>query len=282
MDIVTYIKARFSETTAIYDTIGNDRDNGIIGCGFLRKNSWQQNNIDSVFSYYSGVLIIEGSGRYIDEDGTSVALYPGCFIQRIPGRKHSTLVNMDGKWLEAFLCLGKGLYEALAQIGLIKQDKPVLYTGLDSLLLEHFAKLFDEQKSPTFSRINDYLIRVQKIIFLAHELDAKNSGEKALSLIEHACKLIEHHVRDNITAKEIARRLNVSYETFRKLFKAKKGVPPHEYIVRKRIDTAKTMLLQGKAIGEIALELGYCDSFAFSKQFKKVAGISPSQFRINN
>ena len=49
-----------------------------------------------------------------------------------------------------FFVWGKG-YEALTQIGLIKQDKPVLYTGLDSLLLEHFAKLFDEQKSYIFT-----------------------------------------------------------------------------------------------------------------------------------
>ncbi|HEY8499003.1 MAG TPA: AraC family transcriptional regulator, partial [Clostridia bacterium] len=166
-------------------------------------------------------------------------------------------------------------------IGLIKPDKPVLYTGLDNLLLERFVTLFDEQKKMTFFRFPDYLIRTQEIIFLAHELDAKNAGESTFSLIEHACKLIELNIKENITSRDIARKLNISYESFRKLFKEKKGISPHKYIIRKRIDTAKSMLLQEKTIGEIALELGYSDSFTFSKQFKKVSGVSPSQFRLN-
>jgi len=279
MDIVSHIKQRFTETTAVYDTVGNDHINGVIGCGFMRKNASQQNNIDSIFPFYSGVLLIDGTGKYIDADGTSIDLYPGCFIQRIPGCRHSTLVNMDGKWLEGFLCLGKGLYDALARIGVI-QDKPVLHTGLDSLLLERFVALYDQQKKSMLFHLPNYLIRVQEIIFLAHELDARSAGESTLSLIENACKLIDLHIKENITAQEVARRLNVSYESFRKLFKARKGISPHKYIIWKRIDTAKSMLLWEKSIGEVAIELGYSDSFSFSKQFKKVSGVSPSQFRL--
>lgn len=282
MEYVDHIKQRFPETTAFYDTIGSDRENGIVGCGFIWKNTPQQNNIDSVFTYYSGVLLIDGSGRYIDEEGVSTVLYPGCYVQRIPGRRHSTIVNLDGKWIEVFLCLGRGLYEALARIGLIKTDKPVLYTGLDRILLERFITLYDELKRPDFFRYTDYLIRVQEIIFLAHELDMKNSGDDALPLIEQACRLIELNIMENPNARDIARKLNVSYESFRKLFKARKGISPHEYIIRKRVDTAKTMLLQKKDISDIAAELGYCDSFAFSKQFKKISGVSPSRFRYSN
>lgn len=282
MDIISLIKQRFSESTGVYETIENDFINGVIGCGLLRKVNYHQSNIDSVFPFYSGVMLIDGSGKYTDEYGISVDLYPGCFIQRIPGRKHSTLVNSDGKWLEGFLCLGKGLYDALAQIGIIRTDKPVLHSGLDSLLLERFVILYDEQKKMSLSRFQEYLIRVQEIIFLAHELDARNSDKSALSLIEHSCKLIELHIKENITSKEIAKKLNISYESFRKLFREKKGISPHKYIISKRIGIAKSMLLQEKTINEIAMELGYSDSFTFSKQFKKVAGVSPSQFRQTN
>jgi len=50
----------------------------------------------------------------MDENGTSVDLHLGCFIQRIPGRNHSILVNADVKWPAVFPCLGKGLYDALS------------------------------------------------------------------------------------------------------------------------------------------------------------------------
>jgi AraC-like DNA-binding protein len=78
----------------------------------------------------------------------------------------------------------------------------------------------------------------------------------------------------------IAEDLNIGYEKFRKIFKDIMGVSPHSYVIQKRMDIAKTYLIdKNKSIKEIALELGFADAYAFSKQFRKCVGLSPSEFR---
>src|SRR5699024_12883156 len=49
---------------------------------------------------FRSLLLLSGEGTYIDKDGKSTRIYPGCFIQRIPYVRHSTITKEDGKWLE--------------------------------------------------------------------------------------------------------------------------------------------------------------------------------------
>lgn len=84
----------------------------------------------------------------------------------------------------------------------------------------------------------------------------------------------EHNIAD------LATRMNCSVDHFIRLFSARFGMTPGQYIIQARIDSAKNSLLYSSmSIKEIAENLGYCNPFFFSKQFKKVTGVRPSQFR---
>jgi len=51
-------------------------------------------------------------------------------------------------------------------------------------------------------------------------------------------------------------------------------------MIRHRIKRAQNILSSGEhSIKEIAIQLGYVDTFTFSKQFKKVTGRTPSEFK---
>lgn len=68
--------------------------------------------------------------------------------------------------------------------------------------------------------------------------------------------------------------------SIRKLFKEIVGIAPGEYFIQSRINVAKAMLLENRgSIKEIAIEFGFTDPFAFSKQFKKQVGVSPIEFK---
>lgn len=55
--------------------------------------------------------------------------------------------------------------------------------------------------------------------------------------------------------------------------------PPKENMTQRRIDTAKQMFLSGaRNINRVSLEVGYNSNGYFSKSFKKIAGVSPSDF----
>jgi AraC family transcriptional regulator len=65
-----------------------------------------------------------------------------------------------------------------------------------------------------------------------------------------------------------------------RLFKKHMGVTPHEYILRRRMETAQLLLKHSTlSIKEIAERLVFSDQYHFSNYFKKCSGMSPSRFR---
>lgn len=99
----------------------------------------------------------------------------------------------------------------------------------------------------------------------------------------HFTKVIDYiHSRyaSKLSIGELAKlsRLSESQLTrrFRKLF----GVSPHEYILRVRVDAARTLLEEtNRTISDIALEVGFTDHSHFIRSFKQLRGITPTQYR---
>ena len=74
--------------------------NGILACGFMRKETADRSQYHFSNEYYSCFVLLRGSGEYIAEDGTSYPLQAGSLVQRLPGVPHSTRVDppMGNGW----------------------------------------------------------------------------------------------------------------------------------------------------------------------------------------
>ena len=80
--------------------------------------------------------------------------------------------------------------------------------------------------------------------------------------------------------EELAGICNLSLSRFKHLFKEELGIPPSEYMVRKKIGRAEWMLVNTSApVSEIAYELGFSSPGYFSTVFRQYKGISPARFR---
>jgi AraC family transcriptional regulator len=65
-------------------------------------------------------------------------------------------------------------------------------------------------------------------------------------------------------------------------FRAATGLPPHEYLTRRRIERAQEMLLQDElALVEVALSVGFQTQSHFTSVFKRFAGQSPRAWRLS-
>ena len=80
---------------------------------------------------------------------------------------------------------------------------------------------------------------------------------------------------------ELARMMNVSVKTAETKFKAAFGKTIHQYVLDFKIKEAKSYFDRFKDISvkEVAYNLGFCDEYHFSKQFSKLAGISPREYK---
>lgn len=99
--------------------------------------------------------------------------------------------------------------------------------------------------------------------------------------IAYVISYIENNLDKPLSLKELSSMVNFQPNYFIRFFKKVTGYPPHEFIQKKRIDTAQKMLLdENLSIQEIALKVGFSDSHYFSRYFKKVTGFTPKYYRI--
>ncbi len=98
--------------------------------------------------------------------------------------------------------------------------------------------------------------------------------------VRMAKQFINLHLEDKITLEEVADHCSVSTFYFCKLFKTTTGMTLTEYVNRRRIESAKRLLLQpGTRVTRVAYDVGYQSLSQFNRSFLKYAGCSPTVFR---
>lgn len=91
---------------------------------------------------------------------------------------------------------------------------------------------------------------------------------------------IEAHVERDLTLEELAALVQLSPAHFCRSFAQTFGMPPHRYHLARRVERAKA-LLAGNAMSltEIALTLGFGGSSQFARTFRRLAGVTATEYR---
>lgn len=98
--------------------------------------------------------------------------------------------------------------------------------------------------------------------------------------VEAVCRQIRERIGDPWRLSDIARALHCCPEHAGRLFRKYKGLSPIKFVIRTRIEAAQALLdSSSQSITEIAQTLGFCDVYAFSRQFRQHTGFSPRAFR---
>lgn len=121
----------------------------------------------------------------------------------------------------------------------------------------------------------------KKMISQAIEIRDQNSGNKNRSILKTAVDFIDSHYMDEeISLNTVANVANVSSNHFSALFSQNMGQTFIEYLTTLRMNKAKELLrCTGMRSSEIAGEIGYKDAHYFSYLFKKIQGMTPSDYR---
>jgi YesN/AraC family two-component response regulator len=102
------------------------------------------------------------------------------------------------------------------------------------------------------------------------------------SPVEKVVRLIHDKLPKEITLQEAALYVHLNPSYLSQLFKQKMNQTFVDYVVRLRMEeAAKLLTLTSLRISEISERLGYADISYFSSTFKRVKGLTPSEFRKN-
>lgn len=106
---------------------------------------------------------------------------------------------------------------------------------------------------------------------------------KYSSVVGEAKKFIDERSFGNISPYAVSDHFGCVHNTLTKKFKKEVGCSIQEYILRKRIEEARTTLLTNtESISKIASKVGFDNPSYFSRYFKKIVGCSPTEYKKNS
>ena len=110
----------------------------------------------------------------------------------------------------------------------------------------------------------------------------RRAGTLPRAKLRAVVEYIEEHLEAGPTLEQMAAvaRLNPYY--LARQFKRATGLPPHQYLIMRRIERAKQLLQTGGdvSLAEVAAHAGFSDQSQFSHHFKRLTGVTPGQFRM--
>ena len=151
-------------------------------------------------------------------------------------------------------------------------------------LLSYISSTFKSNKISSINTAEDVLKSFSAFADILYKLEGigirEKEGVKGYAVVKRISDFINEHYKEDFTSDYIKEKFKLNYDYANRIFSKIKGVSIMAYRNKVRISVAKDeMTASGKSISEIAREVGFEDNCYFSRCFKKIEGISPTEFR---
>jgi AraC family transcriptional regulator len=135
-----------------------------------------------------------------------------------------------------------------------------------SLALDQFSLIFGAHVLRTYGGLS--------------AMEAPKQGGLAPWQRRRATEMIRERLHGDIRLSDMAREVGLSVSHFTRAFRKSFGLSPYRWLVERRIERAKALLLSsGLPIADIAVRSGFSDQTSFTRAFTRIAGDSPGQWR---
>jgi len=249
---------KISEAPDVYNRLNKSLDYCFYDCGGYAVMAEELDEDAGVVSIEPNYGAIERAVKSADDEKMQVLLHG--FFRDIERAKAEPAVART-YCLELFVCI-------IRCCEVEKIDK-------------YMKGIMELQELKTLSAVKDYIFK------LAEEIIGANSPRHMKvysSLISNTMDIIEKNIgNENLSLRWIANNIlytNVDY--LGKLFKKEIGENFSHYVMEKRMEMAKRLIVEGKKdrIYEVAEKVGYgSNSQYFSQVFKKYTGVSPLEYK---
>ena len=162
-----------------------------------------------------------------------------------------------------------------------KEVQQVVYTYLGKKQIAVAGLLEDENLNNLEKRATQSVLDM--IRWANYLLDAtfehEKTVKKSFTLSDKINNYIHEHYKEPIGRNEIAEVMFLAPEYLSKVYKKETGVTLNEAIATYRVEQAKILLDRGERVSDVAEKVGFDNFTYFSTTFKKVVGVSPTQYK---
>lgn len=212
------------------------------------------------------ILVFEGILE-LEENGKHIKIPAGSYHIQLPNQLHKGLPISHPPY-----------YQYIHFWGEYSTEKAEEYLPIDgSFEINEIKKLTflceanDDNKHSVFEN-KSFCDILAKLI--------KFSKTKSSKQVYKIANYIEQNIHKNITLEGLHKQFFYSENYIIKIFKETFSTTPHNYIIQKRIDIAKNLLINTENnLDKIAEEVGFADATVLFKHFKSITGYSPGKYR---
>jgi AraC family transcriptional regulator len=228
-----------------------------------------------------GKLIIRlngGAPQVLDCSGTSVSLIP---------RDATAQVTTDERNIIHIFQDPETYRRAAEEIGKdVSTDLDFVFDMRDAKIAELAAMLAHEGKRPGYGDrmlvegLNCALaVRVLRCIT---GVEPSSVGGLSPERLRRVTDYIEANLADSdLSLRDMAATVCLSVDQFSRAFKHSTGSTPHQYVLRRRVECAKSLLREGNMpLSAIACATGFADQAHFSHRFRQQTATTPRQYRL--
>lgn len=244
--------------------------------------------------HYELYFFLEGDLDY-EIAGKNYDLKPGDFMLIPPGLIHQPQIHsMNIPYRRMILWISREYFEGLCQSSkdysygfqYVKEKKSYHFRPDFITSREIQGRLLELLEEMNAVRPFRELYCDLKVAFLltmmnraVYELVNKVTPSYENALYLSICDYINNHLQEELSLENIAAFFFVSKYHIAHVFKENMGISVHQYILKKRLQAARTGIVSGIPIGQVGQELGFADYTSFFRAFKKEYEISPKEYR---
>lgn len=229
------------------------------------------------------IFCAEGEGWYAIGDGAVRPVAAGSLIVLPAGVPHTYGASDHDPWsIYWFHLKGRHVPEFIRSFDFAEAPLPIPLSAA-AKLPELFGQCYHMLAEKPYS-LPHHIFAVQTIRYLlsliglaAEQVRRESRGELHL---DRAIRYMAERLHTSVNLPELARHAGVSKQHLNHLFKKETGRPPIDYFLRMKMQRAGQLLdLTDLSVKAVAASLGIDDPYYFSRLFKKVMGVSPSEYR---
>lgn len=249
------------------DTLPTHTHPDMIEICFLAKGNQEYFVGDCVFKLYGGDVFVTFPNEI---HGTG----------EIPEKKGCLYWMVLKKPQEGKDYIGLNYLDACELFSRLLQLPERVFNGGDEcarLFRKIISVYFQDKNLLTRIELNNSLVSL--LLYIIHVGEKKTSGrisERITKIIGY----IDENLFEEFDLEQLADKCNLSVSRFKHLFKEEIGIPPSEYIIRRKMEKAQKMIEEQRfSIKDIAYDLGFSSPAYFSTVFRQYNGYSPISYK---
>ncbi|MEU7061946.1 AraC family transcriptional regulator [Streptomyces sp. NPDC046197] len=108
---------------------------------------------------------------------------------------------------------------------------------------------------------------------------ATGAGRADPAVARQLRELLDERLLQGVTLEEAARLVHAHPAHLVRAFSGAYGIAPHQYLMSRRVDRARRLLLAGRMPAEVATATGFYDQAHLTRHFRKLVGVTPGRYR---